>query len=184
MRDEIGTCPNIGVEREVTDRSPFFKRPFHARGEDKAILEKEMKRLCYLGILKEGFSAYSSPVMLISRKLTQDKRVNLAYPLLKDTFTVLGSSKCKVMSMLDLKDALHSLRLTESSKKVSLKLKLVNLYSVYYNQAMPFLNCLTILTYNFPAQALSTVSFLGEGEPPPPISTPWGAYRPQSCLLV
>ena len=34
-----------------------------------------MKRLCYLGILKEGFSAYSSPVMLMSRKVTQDKRV-------------------------------------------------------------------------------------------------------------
>ena len=25
--------------------------------------------------IKEGFSAYSSPVMLISRKVTQDKRV-------------------------------------------------------------------------------------------------------------
>ena len=42
---------------------------------------------------------------------------NLAYPLLKDTFTMLGSSKCKVMSVLDLKDAFHSLRLTESSKR-------------------------------------------------------------------
>ena len=45
------------------------------REEDKRILDKEMKRLCYLGILKEGFSAYSSPVMLISRKMTQGKRV-------------------------------------------------------------------------------------------------------------
>ena len=34
-----------------------------------------MERLCYLGILKEGFSVYSSPVMLISRKMTLDKRV-------------------------------------------------------------------------------------------------------------
>ena len=34
-----------------------------------------MKRLCYMGILKEGFLAYSSLVMLISRKLTKDKRV-------------------------------------------------------------------------------------------------------------
>ena len=75
LRDEIGTCPNIKVEIDVTDSSPFFVRPFHAREEDKAILDKEMKRLCYLGILKEGFSAYSSPVMLISRKMTQDKRV-------------------------------------------------------------------------------------------------------------
>ena len=66
---------NIKVEIDVTDSSPFFIRPFHAREEDKAILDKEMKRLCYLGILKEGSSAYSSQVMLISRKMTQDKRV-------------------------------------------------------------------------------------------------------------
>ena len=131
LRDEIGTCPNIKVEIDVTDSSPFFIRPFHVREEDKAILDKEMKRLCYLGILKEGFSAYSSLVMLISRKMTQDKSVvtdfrhlnmriaknNLAYPLLKDTFTLLGSSKCEVLSVLDLKDVFHSLRLTENSKK-------------------------------------------------------------------
>ena len=67
LRDELDTCPNIGVEIKVTDRSPFFIRPFLARKEDKAILDKDMRRLCYLGILKEGFSAYSSPVMLISR---------------------------------------------------------------------------------------------------------------------
>ena len=42
---------------------------------------------------------------------------NLAYPLLKDTFMLLGGSKCEVLSVLDLKDAFHSLRLTESSKK-------------------------------------------------------------------
>ena len=68
LRNEIGTCPNIEVEIDVTDKSPFFIRPFHAREEDKALLDKEMKSLCYLGILKEDFSAYSSPVMLVSRK--------------------------------------------------------------------------------------------------------------------
>ena len=60
LRDEIGTCPNIELE-------------------DKTFMDKEMKCLCYLGILKEGFSAYSSPVMLISRKVTQDKRVVTDY---------------------------------------------------------------------------------------------------------
>ena len=63
--------------------------------------------------------------------MTHDKRVvtdfrhlnmhiaknNLAYPLLKDTFSMLGSSKCEVMLVLDLKDAFHSLQLTENSKK-------------------------------------------------------------------
>ena len=70
LRDEIGMCPNIKVEIDVTDNSPFFIRPFHAKEEDKATLDKEMKRLCYLGIPKEGFSAYSSPVILISLKVT------------------------------------------------------------------------------------------------------------------
>ena len=54
---EIGMCPNIEVEIDMTDMTPFFIRPFHATEEDKNILDKEMKRLCYLGIPKEGFSA-------------------------------------------------------------------------------------------------------------------------------
>ena len=58
-----------------------------------------------MGILKEGLSAYSSPVVLINRKLTKDKRVvtdfrhmnvriaknNLAYPLVRNTFSLLGN---------------------------------------------------------------------------------------------
>ena len=40
LRDKIGTCPNIRVEIDVTDNSPFFIRPFHAKEEDKAILDK------------------------------------------------------------------------------------------------------------------------------------------------
>ena len=115
LRDEIGTCPNIEVEIDVTDKSPFFIRPYHVIEEDKAFIDKEMKQLCYTGILKEGFSAYSSPVMLKNRKLTKDKRVgtdfkhlnvriakiNLAYPLVRYTFSVLGSSRCEVLSVLD-----------------------------------------------------------------------------------
>ena len=131
LRDEIGTCPNIEVEIDITDKSPFFIRPYHVREEDKAFIDKEMKQLCYMGILKEGLSAYSSPVMLISRKLTKDKRVvtnfrhlnmmiaknSLAFPLVGDTFSVLGNSKCKVLPVFDLKDAFHSLRLSENSRR-------------------------------------------------------------------
>ena len=69
--------------------------------------------------------------MLISRKMTKDNGVvtdvrhlnmciaknNLACLLLKDTFALLGSSRCEAMSVLDLKDAFHSLRLAENSKR-------------------------------------------------------------------
>ena len=48
---------------------------------------------------------------------TRIAKNNLAYPLVKDTFTTLGNSKCEVLSVLDQKDAFHSLRLSEKSKK-------------------------------------------------------------------
>ena len=131
VEDEIGTYPNIEVEIDVTYKFPFFIRPYDIKEKDKNILDKEMKILWYLGILKEGFSAYLSPVMLISKKVTKDKRVvmdfrhlnvriaknNLAYPLPKDKFLLLGSSRCEVLSVLDLKDTFHSLRLLENSKR-------------------------------------------------------------------
>ena len=43
LRDEIGTCPNIEVEIDVTDKSPFFIRPYHGTEEDKAFIGKEME---------------------------------------------------------------------------------------------------------------------------------------------
>ena len=79
LRDEIGTYPDIEVEIDVIDKPPFFIRPDHIREGDKAFIDKEMKQLCYMDILKVGFSAYSSPVMLISRKLTKNKRVVTAF---------------------------------------------------------------------------------------------------------
>ena len=101
-------------------------RPYLVKEKDKDILDKEMKRLCYLGISKENFSAYLSPVILNSRKVTKDNRVvmdfrhlnvriaknNLAYLLLKDTLLVLSTPRCEVLSVLDLKDAFHSVQLS------------------------------------------------------------------------
>ena len=48
LRAEIGTCPNIVVEIDVTEKSSFLIRLYHNKEEDRKILDKEMKRLCYL----------------------------------------------------------------------------------------------------------------------------------------
>ena len=109
----------------------FFIRPYHVKEEDNALIDKEMKQLCYLGILKK-ISAYSSPVMLISRKLTKDKRVvidfrhqnermaknSLAYPLVKDTILVLGSSKCQVLLVFRFKRCIPLLEIIRKLKEV------------------------------------------------------------------
>ena len=130
LRDEIGTCPNIEVGIDMTDKSPFFTRPYYVKEEYKNIIDKEMKRLCYLGMLKEGFSVYWSPFILISGKATKNKSVvtdfrhfnmriaknDLAYPSLKDTFSVKGRYRCEVLSVLDLKGVFHYLRLLKNPK--------------------------------------------------------------------
>ena len=131
LRYEIGTYPNIEIDIDITDKTPFFIRPYHVKEEEKKITDKEMERLHYLGILKEGFSAYLSPVMLISRRVMQDKRVvtdfrhlntriaknNLAYPLIKDTFVTLHNSKCDMLLVLGLKDAFTLWDCQKNSKK-------------------------------------------------------------------
>ena len=39
LRDEIGTCPNMEVEIDVMDKSPFFIRPYHVKEVDKALVD-------------------------------------------------------------------------------------------------------------------------------------------------
>ena len=69
--------------------------------------------------------------MFITRKPTYDKqpvvdfrllntrilRRNTSIPLMKDVLSILGNSKCEVMSCIDIKDAYHSIPLTEKSKE-------------------------------------------------------------------
>ena len=43
----------------MVDKMSFFIRPYHVEEEDKQILDKEINRLCHLGILKEGFPQYT-----------------------------------------------------------------------------------------------------------------------------
>ena len=114
----------------MIDDSPFFVRPFPISEEDKPIMDWQMKRMVSLGIIKQGATSHTSPVFLIGRKQTQDKRPlvdfrllntrvkrqNTASPLLRDIYQMLGASKSNILSCVDLKDAFHSLRLTEKAK--------------------------------------------------------------------
>ena len=114
LRDEICTCPNIEVEIEVTDKLPSFIRLYHVKEQNENILDREMKRLCYLGILKKVFQHIEVQLCCLVGKLHKIRELtdfrhlnvritqnNLAYPLLKDTFSVLSSSRCEVLSVLD-----------------------------------------------------------------------------------
>ena len=131
LRGEIGHCPNLKADIQMIDDSPFFVRPFPIGEEDKGFMDNQMERLVSLGILSKKSMSHTSPVMLITRKLTKDKRPvvdfqllntrilhrNTSIHLMKDVLNILGNSKCEVMSCVDTKDAYHSIPLTEWSKE-------------------------------------------------------------------
>ena len=119
------------IELELNDKTPFFIRPFPIKESEKDVVDKEMRKGCSLGILKKGISSYNSPIMLIHRKLTGVPRIVTNFrhlnsrlitlqpsiPLVRDAIKILGSSGCEVLSLTDLRDAYHTLRLSKRSQK-------------------------------------------------------------------
>ena len=82
LRDEIGQCPNIKIDIDVIDDSPFFFRPFPIHEEDKPIMDRYMTKLVSLGILTKKNTTHTSPVMLVARKGTKNKRPVVDFRLL------------------------------------------------------------------------------------------------------
>ena len=123
LRDEIDTCPFIEVHLKLKDKTPFFVRPYPMREEQKKVIQKEMDRLEHLGIIHKGLTGYSSPVVLVKRKnqnlyqvcsdfcILNEKlvKINHAFPLVRDCIEQLGRKKCHYLSMIDLRDAFHTL---------------------------------------------------------------------------
>ena len=121
LRDEIGLCPNMEIELELNDDTPFFIRPFPIKESEKEVVDKEMRKGCLLGILKKGMSSYSSPIMLIPRKLTGIPRIVTDFrhlngrlvtlqpsiPLVRDAIQILGNSGAEVLSLADLKRCIY-----------------------------------------------------------------------------
>ena len=131
LRDEIGTCPFIEVHLKLKDETPFFVRPYPKREEQKKVIQKEMDRLKHSGIIHKELMSYSSPVDLVKRKnqnlyrvcsdfcILNEKlvKINHAFPLVSDCIEQLGRKKCHYLSMIDLRDAFHTLQLALSSQK-------------------------------------------------------------------
>ena len=115
----------------LRDETPFLIRPFPIKESEKDVVDKEMRKGCLLGILRKGMSSYSSLIMLIPRKLTGIPRIVTDFRhlnsklvtlqpsilLVRDAIQILGSSGSEVLSLADLKDAYHTLRLSKRAQK-------------------------------------------------------------------
>ena len=101
------------------------------REEQNKVIQKEMDRLEHLGIIHKGLTSYSPPVVLVKWKnqnlyqvcsdfcILNEKlvKINHAFPLVRDCIEQLGRKKCHYLSMIDLRDSFHTLRLVLSSQK-------------------------------------------------------------------
>jgi len=128
---ELSSCPNFEVDFTLTNDDPFFIRPYCATDENKKIIQTELDKLVKLGILGVGHQAYTSPVLVIPKANSSEKRVctdfrflnarisrkNFAAKLLQNTLKSIGHSNAKVLSVIDLKSAFHSLPLSEKAQK-------------------------------------------------------------------
>ena len=130
LHSEIGDT-GITVDFDLNDTNPFYIRPFTVAQAEKPLIDKELQKLVKMGVLTPGHSQYSSPVMLIRKKDTDAKRLvtdfrflnqriikrNLPFPLLRDALQTIGHAQPTVISVLDLKEAYHSLSLTPKASK-------------------------------------------------------------------
>ena len=74
LHSELGNT-NLSVDFTLTDDKPFYIRPFPVAAAEKPIVDKELNKLVKMGVLKEGDSQYTSPVMLLKKKGTDAKRL-------------------------------------------------------------------------------------------------------------
>ena len=130
LRDEIGACPFIEVHLKLKE-APFLVQPYPMREEQKKVIQKEMDRLEHLGIIQKGLTGYSSLVVLVKWKnqnlyrvcsdfrILNEKllKINHAFPLVRDCIEQLGRKCCHYLSIIDLRDAFHTLRLASLSQK-------------------------------------------------------------------
>ena len=155
LRDEIGLCPNMEIELELNDDTPFFIRPFPIKESEKEVVNKEMRKGCLLGILKKGMSSYSSPIMLIPRKLTgivtdlrhlNSRLVTLqpSIPLVRDAIQILGNSGAEVLSLARLKRCISYF---ETFKEIT---------KVLWNNSLLWVRFLPISKIRYGSQCISS----------------------------
>ena len=128
---ELGQ-PDHVIDFNLTNKEAKFIRPYTISIEDRAAIDLEMTRLQLLGVIKEGLSSFSSPVMLIARnghhsrkRCVLDLRVlnlrlekrSYAFPLIEDCLQQIGYANSQFLSALDITDAIFGIGLGKESQK-------------------------------------------------------------------
>ena len=112
------------VNLELLDKSPFFICPFSVKEDMKAKNKQRNFKISDTWYSREG-NCQDTPALAMSipyknsdiprtganfrylnKRLVQ---LNMSFPLVKECIQTIGASQCEVMSVIDLRDAYHTL---------------------------------------------------------------------------
>ncbi len=144
MRECLLTHDNRSVQNKsylslkLVNLKPFYIKPYLTHELEIKFAEAEMEKLRQMGILRRGSCEFLSPIMLIKKshgrtKLAKSPEYHLvvdfkylnshlpdirfSYPEIKHVLHKIGRHSSRIFSMLNLKQAFHSINLTEESKQ-------------------------------------------------------------------
>lgn len=134
MFGETGDCKDTKVSISLQEEGGFFIRPFRYSEEDKEIIRQEIGKMVKQGILIRSPATHVSPLLLVKKRLKDgsmkyrvvidyrklnEKLVKPIYAqnLIQDAINRIGQTGAKFVSLIDLKDAYHALRLDEHSTR-------------------------------------------------------------------
>ena len=131
--DEIGKINFFKYDIKLPENiQPIRRRPYTVSLNDKSILKSEIDKLLKAKIIKRNLSPWSLPVLLVSKRDTEEKRlcinmqeVNKLLPVpqyyipnIDYLLTNLGNQKPVIFSKLDCKNAYNQIELTERASEI------------------------------------------------------------------
>ena len=125
-------CPHqFTLDIELTDYSPVIHKPRRCSEIDRKIVAENFKPLLEKGVVVRSSSYYASPITLVKKRNgssrtcvdytqinSRTKTLNYPLPLISSLQTLIKEEH-KYFTVLDLKDAFHSLPLTPRASKIA-----------------------------------------------------------------
>ena len=131
--DQIGKINFFKYDIKLPENTqPIRRRPYTVSMNDKSILKSEIDKLLKAKIIKRNLSPWSLPVLLVSKRDTEEKRlcinmqeVNKLLPVpqyyipnIDYLLTNLGNQKSVIFSKLDCKNAYNQIELTGRASEI------------------------------------------------------------------
>jgi hypothetical protein len=130
--DELpGTNVDIKHEIRLIDNTPIRQRPYRHSPKDNEIIEKQIKEMIAGNIIEKSTSQYASPVLLVAKGGTTEKRLVIDYrkineltipvhfplPILPEILDKLADKQPVLYSQLDLRHGYYQQKMADDSKQ-------------------------------------------------------------------